>query len=79
MGETHVYETILGLKFRFSPDSFFQINTAGAEVLYKTVIELANPTEQSTVVDVCCGTGTIGLCFAKVSVKRILFSFVLFF
>lgn len=57
---------MLGLKFRISPEAFFQINTKAAEVLYNSAIELAAPTLDSTVVDICCGTGTIGLCFAKV-------------
>lgn len=65
-GDTHICETLLGLKFKVSPQAFFQINTKGAEILYKSIIELAATTEESTVLDVCCGTGTIGLCFAKV-------------
>ncbi|CAH0564921.1 unnamed protein product [Brassicogethes aeneus] len=64
-GDTHIYETILGLKFKISPEAFFQVNTAGAEVLYQSAMELADPTKNSTVLDVCCGTGTIGLCFAE--------------
>ncbi|GLV46799.1 uncharacterized protein CBL_20945 [Carabus blaptoides fortunei] len=64
-GETHIYETILDLKFRISPEAFFQVNTEAAEMLYSSAIELANPTLESTVVDICCGTGTIGLCFAQ--------------
>ncbi|KAJ8959061.1 hypothetical protein NQ318_022317 [Aromia moschata] len=64
-GETHIYETILGLKFRISPEAFFQINTKGAEILYKAAIELAEPCDDATILDVCCGTGTIGLCFSK--------------
>lgn len=65
-GDTHIYDTVLGLKFRISPEAFFQINTNCAEILYKSAIELAEPSDKVTVVDVCCGTGTIGLCFAKV-------------
>ncbi|XP_015837917.1 tRNA (uracil-5-)-methyltransferase homolog A isoform X2 [Tribolium castaneum] len=70
-GDTHICETLLGLKFKISPEAFFQINTKGAEILYKSIIELASPTEDSTVLDVCCGTGTIGLCFAK-NCKKVL-------
>lgn len=65
-GDTHIFETLLDLKFRISPEAFFQINTAGAEILYKSAIELSEPDMNSTVLDVCCGTGTIGLCFANV-------------
>uniref|UniRef100_A0A1Y1LUL4 tRNA (uracil(54)-C(5))-methyltransferase n=3 Tax=Photinus pyralis TaxID=7054 RepID=A0A1Y1LUL4_PHOPY len=64
-GDTHINESILDLKFRISPEAFFQINTSAAEILYKSAIELAEPNENTTVVDICCGTGTIGLCFAK--------------
>ncbi|KAI4456679.1 trna (uracil-5-)-methyltransferase [Holotrichia oblita] len=70
-GSTHIYEQILDLKFRISPEAFFQINTDAAEILYKSAIELACASESSTVVDICCGTGTIGLCFAK-SCKQVL-------
>ncbi|KAL3272385.1 hypothetical protein HHI36_013862 [Cryptolaemus montrouzieri] len=64
-GETHNYETILGLKFKISPEAFFQINTEAVEILYQTAVKLAEPSSNTTVLDICCGTGTIGLCFAK--------------
>lgn len=64
-GETYIYETLLGLKFRISAEAFFQVNTSCAEVLYETAMELADIKPTSTVVDVCCGTGTIGLCCAR--------------
>lgn len=52
-----------------SPQSFFQVNTPGAEVLYETAIgqlrrgdKLEKNEEISNcLLDVCCGTGTIGL------------------
>ena len=55
------------MKFKISPEAFFQINTAGAEILYKTAIELAEPSKDTAMLDICCGTGTIGLCFSKVN------------
>ncbi|CAB3227155.1 unnamed protein product [Arctia plantaginis] len=64
-GSTHITDTILGKQFRISPEAFFQINTAGAEVLYRSAIEMSQVKTESTVVDICCGTGTIGLCFAQ--------------
>lgn len=64
-GKTHLTDTIHGLSFRISPLAFFQVNTAGAEVLYQNIIDLCDPKPNSTVFDICCGTGTIGLCFAK--------------
>lgn len=66
-GTPYIEEKLLGMTFRISPDAFFQINSLGAEALYKTAIDLANPTKDTTILDVCCGTGTIGLSFAKVN------------
>uniref|UniRef100_A0A674F036 tRNA (uracil(54)-C(5))-methyltransferase n=1 Tax=Salmo trutta TaxID=8032 RepID=A0A674F036_SALTR len=58
-GEECIHEELLGLKFRISPHSFFQVNTGAAEVLYSAVGEWAQLDKDSTVLDVCCGTGTI--------------------
>ncbi|XP_009068142.1 PREDICTED: tRNA (uracil(54)-C(5))-methyltransferase homolog [Acanthisitta chloris] len=64
-GEPHIFEELLGLKFRISPDAFFQVNTAGAEVLYQAVGELCQATGDTVLLDICCGTGTIGLSLAQ--------------
>ncbi|XP_056145483.1 tRNA (uracil-5-)-methyltransferase homolog A [Lampris incognitus] len=70
-GEGHIYEELLGLKFRISPHSFFQVNTGAAELLYSAVGEWALLNQESTVLDVCCGTGTIGISLAK-RVKKVI-------
>uniref|UniRef100_UPI00398F5245 tRNA (uracil-5-)-methyltransferase homolog A isoform X3 n=1 Tax=Pristiophorus japonicus TaxID=55135 RepID=UPI00398F5245 len=70
-GEKYIYEELLGLKFRISPHAFFQVNTQAAEVLYSAVGDWANLNQDSTVMDVCCGTGTIGLSLAK-RVKKVI-------
>lgn len=44
-----------------------QVNTAAAEVLYGLIRDWAQLDAGSTVLDVCCGTGTIGLALAQVS------------
>lgn len=49
------------LEFDILPRAFFQTNTKQAEVLYSKVIELAELTGKETVLDLYCGTGTIGL------------------
>lgn len=33
-GDPCIFEDLLGLKICMSPDVFFQVNTAGAEMLY---------------------------------------------
>lgn len=49
-----------------SPSLTWKVNTGAAEVLYSAVGEWAQLDQDSTVLDVCCGTGTIGISLAKV-------------
>ncbi|XP_035892405.1 tRNA (uracil-5-)-methyltransferase homolog A [Anopheles stephensi] len=64
-GDTHIEDKILGLTFRISPGAFFQINTPAAELLYQCAIDVAAPDKNTSILDICCGTGSIGLCFAS--------------
>ncbi|MBQ7760432.1 MAG: 23S rRNA (uracil(1939)-C(5))-methyltransferase RlmD [Clostridia bacterium] len=66
-GEGVIYDTICGLKFRISPESFYQINHTCAEKLYEKAIELAQLKKNSICADLFCGTGTIGIVSAKKS------------
>ncbi|KAJ8005804.1 hypothetical protein DPEC_G00121680 [Dallia pectoralis] len=70
-GDPCIREEMLGLQFRISPHSFFQVNTGAAEVLYSVVGEWAQLDKDSTVLDVCCGTGTIGISLAT-RVKKVI-------
>ncbi|XP_071946281.1 tRNA (uracil-5-)-methyltransferase homolog A-like [Antedon mediterranea] len=70
-GEKCIHESMMGLKFRISPEAFFQVNTKAAEILYKTIADWCGATKKSTVLDVCCGTGTIGISIAK-NVHRVI-------
>lgn len=49
-GRDYIYESLLGLRFKISPFSFFQTNSLGAEVLYETAREYAaqSDTEDSS-------------------------------
>ncbi|RXN21743.1 tRNA (uracil(54)-C(5))-methyltransferase-like protein [Labeo rohita] len=60
-GQPHIFEEVLGFKFRISADSFFQVNRGAAEALYKTVAELNRACVGGTLLDVCCGTGAVGI------------------
>ncbi|XP_057393653.1 tRNA (uracil-5-)-methyltransferase homolog B [Balaenoptera acutorostrata] len=64
-GEPHIFEDLLGLKIRISPDAFFQVNTARAEMLYRTVGELSGVNSNTILLDICCVTGVIGLSLAQ--------------
>jgi 23S rRNA (uracil1939-C5)-methyltransferase len=52
------------LRFRISPDAFFQTNTEMAERLYAVAAELAGLSGTERVFDLFCGIGTIGLSLA---------------
>ena len=58
-GRDYFYEEILGLRFKITPFSFFQTNTAGAEVLYTKAREMIGDVTDATVFDLYSGTGTI--------------------
>ena len=60
-GEEKLVETLDHLTFHISPSSFFQTNTKQAAVLYQTIRKTANLQKDETVMDLYCGTGTIGL------------------
>lgn len=65
-GSEKVIERINGLDFAISMSSFFQTNPASAERLYAKTIELAGkPAEGEVLMDLFCGTGTIGQLLAK--------------
>lgn len=54
---------LLGKTFELAPLAFFQTNTRGAEVLYETIGE-ALGTGHRLLLDLYCGTGSIGICLA---------------
>jgi len=55
----------ISVNFRISPFSFFQTNTTGAEQLFNIAMKFAWKQENWTILDLYCGTGTIGLSFLK--------------
>jgi 23S rRNA (uracil1939-C5)-methyltransferase len=63
-GSAVLEEELSGLRFRISPDAFFQTNTEMAERLYGAAIELAGLTGRERVLDLFCGIGTIAVALA---------------
>ncbi|MEM8894390.1 MAG: 23S rRNA (uracil(1939)-C(5))-methyltransferase RlmD, partial [Bacteroidota bacterium] len=63
-GEDKIVEELLGLSFEISMKSFFQTNPQSAEKLYEKVVEYAlekkETIDNNIVLDLFCGTGTIG-------------------
>ena len=66
-GKDYFYEKIFNLTFKVGPFSFFQTNTKGAEVLYKTALSYAD--ESDIAYDLYCGTGTISILLAQKTKK----------
>jgi tRNA (uracil-5-)-methyltransferase len=64
-----MHEKLGKCTFQISPGAFFQVNTAGAENLYAVVVdkvkEVAKDPADTVLLDVCCGTGTIGMTCMK--------------
>ena len=63
-GSAVLEEELCGLRFRISPDAFFQTNTEMADRLYGVAAELAGLTGREKVLDLFCGIGTIALVLA---------------
>lgn len=68
-GRDYFYEELLGLTFKISPFSFFQTNSAGAEVLYQTARDYIGDIEGKVIFDLYSGTGTIAQVLAPVAKK----------
>lgn len=64
-GRGELTEELGGLRFTVSPSSFFQTNTRGAEQLYALVRTAAGLTGSERLLDLYCGTGTIGQVLAR--------------
>ena len=64
-GKDAITDILCGLKFRLSPLSFYQVNRTQAERLYGLAAEMAGLTGRETLLDLYCGTGTIGLSMAN--------------
>ena len=63
-GDDFITDILCGLKFKISPQSFYQVNRKGAELLYSKAAEYADLRGDEVLLDLYCGTGTIGLSMA---------------
>jgi len=63
-GSRTITDTLCGLNFNISPASFYQVNRSQAEALYAIARSYARLTSGDTLLDLYCGTGTIGLSMA---------------
>ncbi len=63
-GEGCIYDTLCGKRFRITPASFWQVNHTQTQFLYGKAKEYADLKAGETLLDLYCGTGTVGLCIA---------------
>lgn len=64
-GKGYIEDVLLGVKYRISAKSFYQVNPVQTEVLYTKAIELAGLNKKDRVIDAYCGIGSISLALAK--------------
>lgn len=63
-GGEYITDILCGLKFNISPLSFYQVNRTQAEKLYNIAQNYADLQGDEILLDLYCGTGTIGLSMA---------------
>lgn len=64
-GDIFIEEKLRDYIFRISPDSFFQVNPKTCVKLYDKIIQYGDFKQSANVLDLYCGTGTIGIYISK--------------
>ncbi|MBU8934711.1 MAG: 23S rRNA (uracil(1939)-C(5))-methyltransferase RlmD [candidate division Zixibacteria bacterium] len=64
-GMGFIEEEILGCRLRIRANSFFQTNSVQTETLYRAAFDLLLPDKGDRVLDLYCGTGSIGILIAE--------------
>lgn len=64
-GEDFITDNIGPAVFKMGPESFFQVNPWQTEKLYELAAEYSGADENTSLLDLYCGVGTIGIYIAK--------------
>ena len=64
-GRDFIEDILAGVRLRISAPAFYQVNHAATELLYAKAAELASLTGKEQLLDLYCGTGSIGLSMAR--------------
>ena len=64
-GKGYIEDEIDGMVFRISAHTFYQVNPVQTKVIYSKALQYAKLKKTDTVLDMCCGIGTISLLVAK--------------
>lgn len=68
-GADYIEDELAGRRFRISPLSFYQVNHDAAELIYGLARSYVKELGASSLLDLYCGTGTIGIACASDKVK----------
>lgn len=68
-GKGVLRDELRGRRFEYSPGSFWQVNRRAAEMLLDRAEELADLHEDSRVLDLFCGIGTVGIAVSPSSAE----------
>ena len=63
-GRTYLTDVLAGVRLRIAAPVFYQVNHAAAAALYRKAAALAGLTGRELLLDLFCGTGSIGLSMA---------------
>ena len=64
-GREYIEDILCGVRIRISPLAFYQVNRVQAQRLYEKAAQYAALTDETVLLDLYCGAGTIGLSMAK--------------
>lgn len=64
-GKESISDVLCGVTFELSPLAFYQVNRVQAQRLYEKAKEYAQLSKEDVLMDLYCGTGTIGLSMAQ--------------
>lgn len=68
-GSPVIHEKIGRFKFEISPESFFQTNSLGIKTLYDCIKKMTGINAGDNILDLYCGTGTIGIYLSTLAKK----------
>lgn len=63
-GSLEFHENLGDRRFAIHPNSFFQTNTKGAELIVGILRDLFGARQEQALLDLYCGTGALGICLA---------------
>lgn len=64
-GTGYIEEELFDCRFRIRANAFFQTNSLQTETLYRTAFDMLKPSSDARLLDLYCGSGSIGILAAK--------------